>query len=139
MPHGTSWEFGEDRLLGTMSDEDVARRLGRTVRATLLRRQQLQIQKFQSRRRPWTEAEERLLGTMSDRRFARRFQRSVGSVKTRRYEKDIALLCRQKHRWQPADYKLLGVRPDEEVALLLGLTKVAVSRRRQLLGIPVRR
>jgi hypothetical protein len=60
-------------------------------------------------------------------------------VIVRRCEKGIPLLCRLKHRWTPADDKLLGARRDAQVALLLGLSKLAVSRRRQRLGIPARR
>ena len=122
-----------------MSDQDQARRLGRSGRAINLRRHQLRIPMFHSRRRPWTQAEEALLGTMPDRRFARKFKRSVRSVIVRRCEKDILLLKRQKHRWTPADDKLLGARSDAQIALLLGLTTLAVSRRRQRLGIPAPR
>ena len=139
MPHGTAWTADEERLLGTMSDQDLAKGLSRTVRAIALRRHQLGIPKFHSRRRPWTQAEEALLGTIPDRRFARKFKRSVRSVIVHRCEKGSPLLKRQKHRWRPADDNLLGVRPDAEVALLLGITKLAVSRRRQRLGIPAHR
>lgn len=76
---------------------------------------------------------------MPDRRFARKFKRSVRSVIVHRCEKGIPLLKRQKHRWTAADDKLLGVRPDAQIALLLGLTTLAVSRRRQRLGIPAPR
>ena len=139
MPHGTSWTASEERLLGTMSDQDLARRLGRSCRAIQLRRHQLRIPVFDSRRRPWTQAEEALVGRMSDRRFARKFKRSVRSVIVRRCEKGIPLLKRHKHRWTTADDQLLGERPDAEVALLLGITKLAVSRRRQRLGISAHR
>ena len=139
MPHGTSWTAAEERLLGTVSDQDLAQRLGRSLRAISLRRHQLHIPKFQSGRRPWTRAEEELLGTMPDRRFAQRFKRSVRSVIVRRCEKAIPLLRRQKHRWTQADDQLLGLRPDAQVALLLGLSKLAVSRRRQRLGKAPRR
>ena len=136
MPHGTSWTADEDRLLGTMSDQDLAQRLGRSWRAINLRRRKLRIPLFRSRRRPWTQAEEALLGTISDRRFARRFKRSVRSVIVRRYEKGIPLLSRQKHHWTPADEKLLGARPDAQIALLLGISKVAVRHRHQRLKTP---
>jgi len=139
MPHGTSWTDAEERLLGTMSDPDLARRLGRSVRAIRLRRHQRGIPKFHSQRRPWTEAEEELLGTMPDRRFARKFKRSVRSVIVRRCEKNIGLVRRQMHRWTAADDQLLGARPDAQIALLLGLSQLAVSRHRQRLGIPARR
>ena len=139
MPHGIAWADDEERLLGTLSDQDLAQRLGRSLRAIILRRHQLHIPKFHSRRRPWTQAEEELLGTMPDRRFARKFKRSVRSVIVRRCEKGIPLLRRLKRRWTPADDKLLGARPDAQVALLLGISRLAVSRRRQRLGISARR
>ncbi len=136
MPHGTAWAADEERLLGTVSDQDLARRLGRSLRAISLRRRKLRIPKFHSQRRPWTQAEDALLGTMSDRKFARKFKRGVRSVIVRRCGKGIPLLVRQKYRWRPADNRLLGKRSDAQIALLLGLTQLAVSRHRQRLGIP---
>ena len=41
--------------------------------------------------------------------------------------------------WTDADDQLLGARPDAQIALLLGLSHLAVSRHRQRLGIPARR
>jgi len=139
MPHGTSWAADEERLLGTMTDQDLAQRLGRSRRAITERRRKLHIPLFRSRRRPWTQAEEELLGTMPDRRFAQKFKRSVRSVIVHRAAKGIPLLHRQKYRWTPADDKLLGARPDAQIAMLLGISRVAVSHRRQRLRIPARR
>jgi len=73
---------------------------------------------------------------MPDRQFARKFKRSVRSVIVRRCEKGIPLLKRQKHRWTAADDKLLGAWPDAQIALLLGLSTLAVRKHRKRLGIP---
>ena len=82
--------------------------------------------------------EEELLGTMPDRRLARRLKRSVESVAARRVAKRIPIFNPKKHRWKPADDKLLGERPDAHVAMLLGISKLAVHHRRRRLGIAPR-
>jgi len=62
-------------------------------------------------------------------------KRSVASVATRRAAQGIPIFNPKKHRWTPADDKLLSERPAAQVALLLGISKMAVLHRRSRLGI----
>jgi hypothetical protein len=72
---------------------------------------------------------------MPDRKLARRLKRSVQSVAKRRRARHIPILHPKKHRWTPADDKLLSERPDAQVAMLLGISRLAVKHRRRRLGI----
>jgi hypothetical protein len=80
----TCWTPEQDRLLGTMPDDEVARRVGRTRMAVQKRRFRLGIGDKRPERRPWTEAELALLGTLSDAELARRLQCSTGRVAYKR-------------------------------------------------------
>jgi hypothetical protein len=79
--------------------------------------------------------EEELLGTMSDRKLARQLNRTVDSVAARRRARRIPIFHSKIHKWTPDDDKLLTERPDAQVAMLLGLSRLAVQRRRLRLGI----
>ena len=72
---------------------------------------------------------------MPDQRLARRLKRSTRSVKARRTARGIPLFNPQRHHWTPADDKLLHERPDAQVAMLLGISRMAVLHRRSRLGI----
>ena len=61
--------------------------------------------------------------------------RSVQSVAARRRARHIPIFHSKLHEWTPADDKLLSERPDAQVAMLLGLSRLAVQRRRLRLGI----
>jgi hypothetical protein len=68
---GPLWTKGEDALLGTMKDQDVAKRFGRTLDSVRDLRYHLglpNIVKGKPISKPprWTSERERLLGTMSD-------------------------------------------------------------------------
>jgi hypothetical protein len=82
--------------------------------------------------------EEELLGTLPDRRLARKFNRSVQTVTQHRQAKGIPVFNPQRHRWTLADDKLLSERPDAQVALFLGISRMAVKHRRVRLGLPPR-
>lgn len=132
----TIWNAANhDHLLGTMTDRDLAKRLGCSRAAVTERRRKLRIPSFRPHRQPWRRSDEELLGTMSDWRLAKRLNRSVASVAARRRAKGIPIFNPQKHRWTAADDKLLGERPDAHVAALLRITRLAVKKRRRRLGI----
>jgi DNA-binding CsgD family transcriptional regulator len=135
-PGHQPWTTAEDKLLGTMTDRDLAQRLGRPQQVIRERRRQLAIATFYpAGRRPWTQAEEELLGTMSDQQLARRLKRTPESVKTRRAAKGIPICDPKKHRWTADDDKLLGLRPDAQVAMLLRISVESVKHRRHQLRI----
>jgi hypothetical protein len=75
---------------------------------------------------------------MTDRRLARRLNRSVQSVAARRRAGQIPVFNPQRHRWTPADDRLLSERPDAQVAMFLGISRMAVKHRRVRLGLPPR-
>src|SRR5256885_1152393 len=50
------WLDQEIKLLGTMPDEDLARRLGRPVKTVRSKRQRLHIPIFASKSQPWMPA-----------------------------------------------------------------------------------
>ncbi len=131
-PH---WTADEDRLLGTMSDRDAGKRLGRPPGTIYKRRRKLRLAPFCPFGRLWHRAEDELLGTMPDRTLARRLKRSVLSVAARRRDRHIPIFHSKKHRWTPTDDKLLSERPDAQVAMLLGISRLAVKHRRIRLGI----
>jgi hypothetical protein len=64
------WTADEDRLLGTMTDRDLAQRLGRSRGTIIKRRRKLRLAPFHPHTGLWSQAEEDLLGTMPDRRLA---------------------------------------------------------------------
>ena len=57
MPREIMWTADEDRLLGTMPDRDLARRLGRSRDATIERRRKLRILPFNPHGRRWSRIE----------------------------------------------------------------------------------
>ena len=87
------------------------------------------------RGRLWSWWEVELLGSMPDRRLARRLHRSVQSVTARRRAAHIPIFNSKIHRWTPADDKVLSERPDAQVAMLLGISPLAVKARRLRLGM----
>ena len=77
-------------MLGTLSDPQVARSIGRKAKSVALRRRQLGIPQHDgSTQRAWTQAEERQLGTLSDRDLAQRLSRGLSAVANRRLNKRI--------------------------------------------------
>jgi len=84
-----SWNAEADALLGTVSDRDVARRVGVDPKTARARRLRLGISVF---RQPhvWTAAEDALLGTVSDRELGHRLNLSPRTVQARRRLLNIA-------------------------------------------------
>jgi hypothetical protein len=136
MPREILWTANEDRLLGTMPDRELAKRLGRSRDATIGRRRKLRISPFSPHGRRWSRLEDELLGTMSDRTLARKFERSAKTVSKHRIARGIPVFNPKKHHWTPSDDKLLRERPEAQIALLLGISRMAVKHRRLRLGLP---
>jgi hypothetical protein len=83
-PAYRAWTPAEDKLLGTLSDREVAGQMGRTFAAVRARRIEYGL-KDPSAREPWKKSEEdRLLGTAPDDEIAKRTGRTLSAVKTRR-------------------------------------------------------
>jgi len=131
------WTAAELKLVGTMPDEEVARRTGRSVGAVGRRRGQSQPQEPGSKIEPWTSEEDKLLGTVTDREAARLLDRSVAAVSHRRARLGIpARHPKATRRWTRDEEKLLGTQPDPEIARRLNRTTKSVLHRRTRLKIP---
>jgi len=79
----------EDALLGTMTDREVAKRIGREESAVSARRYRVNVAAFVKRKPnrpapPWTPERDALLGTMSDSDLACRLRCSPMAVFYRR-------------------------------------------------------
>jgi hypothetical protein len=91
MHHGSRWTKTEDRLLGTDSDAQVAKRLGRTRMAVISRRQYLNIKARLPRHRvgrkpKWGPLDFAMLGRYPDTEVAKITGRSLKEVKAKRKE-----------------------------------------------------
>jgi hypothetical protein len=133
------WLKREDALLGTSSDADVARMLGRTIgairqRRFVLRRKPFRGGKPQRRaQRAWTAAEDRKLGTDTDKAIGALIDRDPVCVQTRR--KVLGIPAFEGNHWTAEEDAALGTAEDKEIAKRLGRTTVAVLARRRILGI----
>jgi hypothetical protein len=132
-PHPPSrpWTAAELKLLGTMPDHLLARRLKRTVAAISNRR-------FHARivlRPQWTKAQDKLLGTLPDEELARRFNRTHMAVSIRRRRLGHPKPVPKIPYWTPEEDQLLGTLSDREVARRLGRSEKAVTKRRLKRGI----
>lgn len=81
------WSPSEDALLGTDTDEAIARRLGRSQNSVMIRRRALGIPAAiasRGRRGEWTDAALALLGKVPDRVVAARVGVSVTAVFSKR-------------------------------------------------------
>jgi len=84
------WTETELALLGKYTDAEVTVRTGHPVGSVKMRRCQLGIPCFNSKRRPWLSEEDVLLGKLSDREVSRRTQRTFAAVRTRRIARGLA-------------------------------------------------
>ena len=84
------WTEAEQKLLGKLTDHNVARRTGHPVRGVQLKRQRCGILNPHSKWREWTVQEEALLGTGPDADVARLVHRRVSAVKARRQKSHIS-------------------------------------------------
>jgi hypothetical protein len=81
----------EDALLGTATNAEIAKRLGRHPSSVQARRLKLGLRHGPARKkRPWTPEEEALLGTASDTEIDARLGQHVAVVCIRRQKRGIA-------------------------------------------------
>lgn len=125
------WTLEEDRLLGTKSDEVLAREFGRRVRSVRFRRWSKRIRM----RKEWRPEGDKVLGTRTGHEIVLLLARSQTNVAWRRKKLGIPPKARPR-AWPPEEDELLGTAPDDEVAARLKRTIVAVRCRRLIKGIP---
>ena len=134
--HFGLWTDDEDKLIGTLPDNELARRLGRTFLAVQARRIQLKTPKFKAKLHRWIAAENALLGTMTDGEVAARLGITTRAVAHRRRRLGRAVRFAQRRPWTQEEDALLGTASDTEIAARLGRHLSTVCIRRQKLGIP---
>jgi len=90
------WTHEEEKLLGTDTDENIARRLGRTVDSVGGHRSSLGIPpKIEP---AWTPEEEAMLGKFPDKALAARFGVCRSAIHWRRKKLGIPALPNPDHR-----------------------------------------
>jgi len=77
------WTESEIALLGKMTDEDIARKLGISATAVALKRKTLGIPPFGDRSR-WGATELGMLGRYADKEIARITGRKLGEIQRKR-------------------------------------------------------
>jgi hypothetical protein len=134
------WTDREIKLLGTMNDVRLARRLRRKKHQVLFQRLALKIPPFKPRSptRSWKPAEIRLLGRFKDSEVARRLGCPQYTVRVKRVKLGITAWrpIPPQRRWTRGELKLLGTVPDHEAARRLNRTRVAVTLMRCRRHIP---
>lgn len=109
------WTLEEDRLLGTLPDQVLARKFGRPVSAVRHRRWKKRIRV----KKDWRPEDDKILGTRTDHEVALLLGRSVTNVAWRRNNLGIPPKSRPR-LWTPEEEALLGSKPDEELAQKFG-------------------
>lgn len=82
------WTAAEDKLLGTVPDAELARRLERSEISVMRRRLRMGIF-VPGRTKLWTSEDDALVGTMPDGELARKINRTLQAVKVRRQQKGL--------------------------------------------------
>ena len=145
------WPSSALKLLGALTDAQLARRFHRTESAVATRRRKrgipkpdpvrsvghrraaLGLPKPDSRFRTWTPEDEALLGTDLDKNIARKLNCDLSVVQLRRTRLGIRPFGR--HFWSPPEISQLGTAPDEVIAQRLGRTVASVRVQRLRLKI----
>jgi hypothetical protein len=118
----SAWTKAQDALLGTMSDQRLARRLGRSPAAVKGRRNLKRI----SLRRKWKSADDKLLGAKPDNDIARLTGFKTSSVAERRRKLGIPSL---EARQQSIMAAKLAAMSNGKIARLLRQSHRLVPRR----------
>src|SRR5439155_2849784 len=132
------WTTRELSLLGRVSDDEAARRIGCTPAMAHKKRLKLRIplQRDLLQVKPWTSEEERLVGIIPDKELAARLGRTVVSIRHRRKQLGRPFCNPTFQRWTEEELTLLGKLSDEEVARQTGHPLSSVVQKRHELGVP---
>lgn len=133
--YGLRWRPQEDQLLGTMSDEALASKLGRAVQAVSGRRHRLGISLAKPQVKSWNDEEVRLLGKLTDKEVSELTGRSRMGVALMRRKLRIRVVRAKVELWTAEEDKFLGSASDVFVARKLRRSVLGVSKRRMRLGI----
>ena len=132
------WTADDDALLGTMSDSDLAARLGVSVAAARQRQHNRDTRPRDNVRKPkysWTPERDALLGTMSDQKAAKKLGLTFSAARQRRVRLGIPAAGTVPRPWTESEIAALGTDVDDVIAKLLGRPRASVVSKRINLGI----
>jgi hypothetical protein len=136
-PRGFRWQARHLALLGTMTDREVARRIGVSTTTVANKRSQLGIPAFMPRppRIEWTAEKIERLGKLTDSQVAREMGVCTLSVRSKRQALGIAASRESRAISRNASAAdLLGL-PTREIVRATGLDEATIRRLREDLGI----
>jgi hypothetical protein len=128
----SAWPEEHLALLGTMPDDELARRLGKSENAVRLQRERQGIPNRSGH--GWTEEELALVGTLPDAEVGRRIGRTPIAVTCKRC--DLGIPHPKGWHWTAEHRALLGTAPDDQIAARIGKAPGAVCAKRCERGIP---
>lgn len=135
------WTPEEVALLGTMSDEKVAHRVGLSVRTVFVERNARNIPPSQIHSKPvvdefWTSEMIALLGKEPEIEIAKKLGVGRYIVNMKRRMLGIPPYERLCDKWTPDVIELLGKMSDAKLGRLIGANRRTVKAKRESLGIP---
>lgn len=137
------WTPDKIKILGTMSDEQVGKRLGVGSTTIFSKRTRLGIAafgpSFEETRHVWNTGEIRKLGTMPDARLAAKLGVKPEAVASKRTSLGISSSGKQyepRRPWTNAELKMLGQFADTHIAKVSKRGRRHVRSKRESLGIP---
>lgn len=131
------WTAREIKLLGTMNDAELGRRLRRSKEQVRRQRWSFKIPPFQPPQlgKPWKPREIKLLGTLRDKDLARRLKRSKCSVEIMRIRLGIPVFARTNRLYAPAEDAVIRKYSVAEAARRIGRGKYCILARRRAIGV----
>jgi len=136
------WPLDLARLLGTMTDAELAERAGVHPSTVAAERRRRGLTACHPRRPAvaWTEEMLARLGCASDASIAAELELEVGSVRRKRVQLGIPAFApatrESAFRWTPEALALLGTASDRDIARRLGVAHATVGAKRRELGVP---
>jgi hypothetical protein len=106
----TDWTKKEDKLLGTMREDLLAKKLKRRAKNVTYRSRKLGIPRFFAPH--WTKEHDALLGKWRDKKIARQLNQTPKAIEARRKRRDLLKV----KPWTPAKDKLVGKMADRQLA-----------------------
>ena len=133
-PKPRRWTPEEDALLETLTPQEAAAKLNRTLASVRYRYMVRGLR--QPLRFHWTPKQEALLGTMTDAEVAKKLGCRLISAAVRRRKLHIPAHIPNQRAWTEAENALLGTMTDEKTAQVLNRHISSVRTHRFRLGIP---
>lgn len=141
------WTATKDKLLGTMPDIAVARRLQTSKHVVNYRRKQLGLARYERPPLPepafiahphsWKAREDALLGTDHDNVIAARLGVTISQARNRRWKLAIeAFRPSARIEWTDEMLGYLGVVSDPEFSHYYGISPLSTRLKRIALGVP---